>query len=368
MAESSGSGSKVAIGCGIAGCGALVLGGIVLLGGGVIFGGGLLGGLLVFMGSGGEPPVDSFAENSIPTAIGGQPSAAYASATEVTPLPAGTGFVVREVAPDDAYFSDPTVKGVRCYASDADFHRTDGAWWAGAATCGSSTYYFYKAAFDLDPTASGVVAPPAPTAQPTGTYASATTASPVPVGNGFVIREVAADDAYFGQNLAGKKCVAGDGLERNDGAWFSGAATCEGDSYYFYKVAFDLDGAVATVAPVVAPTEVKTDKPVETTGTSAKKDPEVDLLSDDPKPIDKTGASRPVEEKKGSKVSVDGDAKVVLVGGGKRFNVPGTVPAGKYEIEAAFPGEDAVIVGKVTVGDGPVSISCNPRMGICRPQ
>lgn len=69
-----------------------------------------------------------------------------------------------------------------------------------------------------------------------------------------------------------------------------------------------------------------------------------------------------------SNVEVEGEAGVVLVSGSTRYGVPGaTVPPGRYDIEATFPGEDPVVVGKITVREGEShTISCNQRMGICR--
>lgn len=72
----------------------------------------------------------------------------------------------------------------------------------------------------------------------------------------------------------------------------------------------------------------------------------------------------------GSEVTVEGDARVVLVSSkGERVQLPAKVPPGKYDIEATFSGRAPVIVGNtaVKVGSNTV-ISCNPRMFICRAQ
>lgn len=67
-------------------------------------------------------------------------------------------------------------------------------------------------------------------------------------------------------------------------------------------------------------------------------------------------------------VVVEGEGKVVLVAGGKRYAVPGTVPPGPYDIEVAFPGEKAVVVGTARVREGQtLTIRCKAAMGICRP-
>ncbi len=67
----------------------------------------------------------------------------------------------------------------------------------------------------------------------------------------------------------------------------------------------------------------------------------------------------------GGNISVSGPASVVLLSGGARYPVPGSVPDGKYEIEASFPGESAVTVGNITVS-GSHTVHCSARMGTCR--
>jgi hypothetical protein len=67
----------------------------------------------------------------------------------------------------------------------------------------------------------------------------------------------------------------------------------------------------------------------------------------------------------GHSVAITGNAKVVLVSGGARYNMPGRVPTGSYDIEATFPGEPAVVVGTIKV-NGASSINCSDRMGTCR--
>jgi hypothetical protein len=71
----------------------------------------------------------------------------------------------------------------------------------------------------------------------------------------------------------------------------------------------------------------------------------------------------------GQNVTVSGSATVVLLSGGSRHSVPGRIPAGRYEIEAAFPGESAVVVGNINVDSGgSYRIVCNERFGNCRVQ
>lgn len=79
-----------------------------------------------------------------------------------------------------------------------------------------------------------------------------------------------------------------------------------------------------------------------------------------PKPAPSTGGGG------GNNVTVTGDATVVLVSGGARYNMPGRVPAGTYDIEAAFSGEAGVVVGTIKVSGGSYAIHCSGRMGTCR--
>ncbi len=78
-----------------------------------------------------------------------------------------------------------------------------------------------------------------------------------------------------------------------------------------------------------------------------------------PKPAPSTGGGG------SNNVTVTGSATVVLVSGGARYNMPGRVPAGSYDIEATFPGEPAVVVGTIKV-NGTHTIACSERMGTCR--
>jgi outer membrane biosynthesis protein TonB len=80
-----------------------------------------------------------------------------------------------------------------------------------------------------------------------------------------------------------------------------------------------------------------------------------------PKPKPKPKPSTP-----SGRFIVEGDAEVVaLVAGDKRYP-PGKVPAGKYTIEATFPGRGAVSAGTVTVpADGEVTVSCSRAFARC---
>ena len=59
---------------------------------------------------------------------------------------------------------------------------------------------------------------------------------------------------------------------------------------------------------------------------------------------------------------------MVLVSGGARYNMPGSVPIGRYDIEATFPGGSAVVVGSINVQGGSYRIACHPRFENCRVQ
>ena len=77
-------------------------------------------------------------------------------------------------------------------------------------------------------------------------------------------------------------------------------------------------------------------------------------------------APAPAPAPKGAPVTTRGDGKVVLVGGGGRFPVPGNVPPGSYEIEVSFSGAEPIRTGKVTVGTDGATIQCKESMGLCR--
>ncbi|MFT7518911.1 MAG: hypothetical protein ACI9MC_001045 [Kiritimatiellia bacterium] len=83
-------------------------------------------------------------------------------------------------------------------------------------------------------------------------------------------------------------------------------------------------------------------------------------------PIDANDALKAVQKGVGE-VMVEGDVEVQLVKGKKRFDVPGEVPAGKYKIEAKFPGTQSHIkVGKVTVRkDFTTVLKCDANMQVC---
>lgn len=164
-------------------------------------------------------------------------TAGLASAT-LNALPTGSVFVVRDVHTDDAYVSEKvTLVGASCVAG-SDMYRTEGQWWAGSATCNNKSYYFYKMAFDVTTVAAG---------DPSSAWGSATTPDSLYPPTQIVVRDIGTDDIYASQRalLVGQTCSVAAELHRNDGAWYGGDVNCaNGAYYYFYKVAFDVAGAV----------------------------------------------------------------------------------------------------------------------------
>lgn len=158
--------------------------------------------------------------------------ATLAGSASLSGISAGTGFIVRDISPDDAYYSTKgAVIGLNCTAGDG-MTRTDGQWWAGPAMCAGTSYYFYKASFDLNGMNTSM-----------GTYGSAALASPLANGSVFTIRDIASDDAYFSTkaSMIGLTCTVNGDMHRTDGQWWAGGADCtDGSNYYFYKAAFDV--------------------------------------------------------------------------------------------------------------------------------
>lgn len=98
-------------------------------------------------------------------------------------------------------------------------------------------------------TAAAAVTLPPTDAAPTGAFGSASVTS-VPAGTTFLVRDLHADDAYVSSKstIVGLSCIAGSDLSQTDGPWWGGSATCNGNPFYFYKVAFDVTGAAAPAA------------------------------------------------------------------------------------------------------------------------
>lgn len=126
---------------------------------------------------------------------------------------------------------------------------------SGAAQAASATP---KPETPIPPPVSPPVAPPvAPVAAP---LPAAPVAGPrfsgpkITKGTALKVVEVSRDDAYFPDTakIVGQSCTAEDTLQNNGGDFFGGSVRCSGGSYYFFKAAFELSGAMAPEAPVAA--------------------------------------------------------------------------------------------------------------------
>lgn len=121
----------------------------------------------------------------------------------------------------------------------------------------------------------------------------------------------------------------------------------------------DVPVAEPTPAPEVSPAPKP--RPVEKAPTAAEPEPAPATEATPeatPEPAAGTG---------GAPVTVDGPARVTLVGGGRSYTLPAVVPEGRYTIRAAFEGEQPVEVGNARISaQGGEVIACNPNMGICR--
>ncbi len=150
-------------------------------------------------------------------------------------LPAGSRVRVADIATDDAYYADKaTIVGKLCTLSEESTFK-DGMWHGGNVNCDdASTYYFYKAAYELTGGAVAVAAPP-----PNALNYS------LPKGTRIVIADVATDDAYFADksSMIGKRCTMDEQSVLRDVYWHGGQVLCDdGSSYYFYKGAFQAGG------------------------------------------------------------------------------------------------------------------------------
>jgi tRNA A-37 threonylcarbamoyl transferase component Bud32 len=117
------------------------------------------------------------------------------------------------------------------------------------------------------------------------------------------------------------------------------------------------------VAPVpVAPAPV-VPSPVR---PAPRPDPAPVVVAPAPDPVPVTGPG-PADRAVGQ-VKVTGDAaRVKLLRGSERFDVPGRVPAGEYRIEASFPGTSMADVGAVTVRAGAtVTVDCDGAFALCQ--
>jgi len=69
----------------------------------------------------------------------------------------------------------------------------------------------------------------------------------------------------------------------------------------------------------------------------------------------------------GTMVHVAGTAKVILIRGGERIEVPGTVPPGEYEVEAAYTGGEPFAAGTLSARAGvDMKILCSEALKGCK--
>ncbi len=145
-------------------------------------------------------------------------------------LPSGTRVTITDLSSEDAYYGDRSeIIGKSCTTSDATSDN-GGGWQGGPVTCDDgSSYYFYKAALS---TGGGYAAAPAATG--TGQDLG----EKVKDGVKLRIVDLGSDDLYFDTRDAfiGKSCTVTGDLHRNDGLYYGGGLTCEGDYWYFAAV------------------------------------------------------------------------------------------------------------------------------------
>lgn len=169
-------------------------------------------------------------------------------ARAMSSVPAGESVKIVDIDPEDAYYSDrASIIGKVCVTDEPSSFK-DGGWHGGSVHCTSSTdtYYFYKAAYeDLGPAPAGsVIAPPTTTTAappPSGPPPAGSATASLPSGARVKILDVAPDDAYFSDKgtIIGKSCTLQEPSSVKDGGWQGGSVNCDGgDSYYFYKAAY----------------------------------------------------------------------------------------------------------------------------------
>lgn len=170
--------------------------------------------------------------------LAGLLSSGLALAQSPVPVAVGSRVRIADVGAEDAFYSSRgDVVGQVCLVSQEPLQAADGGWYRGGLVCANGvSYRFFQVKVEEPGTPS---------------LASADVAE-VRAGTSFVIRDIHADDAYFtdAKELVGRSCVAGQGFERSDGAYWGGPAFCGSDSYYFFKVAFEVTG-VAPESPAV---------------------------------------------------------------------------------------------------------------------
>jgi len=66
-------------------------------------------------------------------------------------------------------------------------------------------------------------------------------------------------------------------------------------------------------------------------------------------------------------VYVAGTAKVTLIKGGERIEVPGTVPPGEYEVEAVYSGGEPFSAGTLSARTGvDMKVLCSEALKGCK--
>ena len=161
------------------------------------------------------------------------PGAPSSGARATQMVPKGSTVKIVDIHSEDAYFSDKgSIIGKTCTLDD-DSSFKDGEWHGGPVTCGSDSYYFYKAGYELLSAAAA-----APVSAPTGGRAT----SQVKKGSTVAIVDIHSEDAYFSDkgSIIGKTCTLDDDSSFKDGEWHGGPVTCGSDSYYFYKAAYQV--------------------------------------------------------------------------------------------------------------------------------
>lgn len=146
-------------------------------------------------------------------------------------IPAGHNVRVLSIQSDDAYYADrANIEGRECVTT-ADTTINDG-FQGGAVSCGTDSYYFYKA------TLVDVGVAPATAGAVDGARAKES----VPSGARVKILDVATDDAYYSDraNIVGKLCTTQEATSLKDVEWHGGSINCDdGSTYYFYKAALE---------------------------------------------------------------------------------------------------------------------------------
>jgi hypothetical protein len=148
-------------------------------------------------------------------------------------VPKGSVVKIVDVHSEDAYYSDRSnIIGKTCTLGD-DSSFKDGEWHGGSVECGTDSYYFNKAAYEV--ISAAAAAPP-----PVVTGARAT--AEVPSGTTVLIVDIHSEDAYYSDrsNIIGKTCTLSENSSFKDGEWHGGPVMCGSDSYYFYKAAYQV--------------------------------------------------------------------------------------------------------------------------------